>query len=102
MPILFLAAFPVTFWLLRDQESSLVRRIFFTLSVLSILWAALSILQVMIRFRKMGFRRSNLTKLLMGPRPSDMNELLIWQWALQSCYAALVLVLCLVAVQFAP
>ena len=79
---------------------TLAQSIVLSLSFLSFVWATVSILQVNIRCRRIGFRRSNLTRLLSGPRPTEPSELVIWQWVLEVCCAILMLVLCMFALPF--
>jgi hypothetical protein len=50
--------------------------------------------------RRLGWNRSNMTKLLTGSRPDDPDELFIWQWTLQLCCAISSVVLCVVALTF--
>ena len=50
--------------------------------------------------RKIGYDRSNFTKLLSGPRPDDPDELLIWNWTLQLCYAVFAVLLCVLALVY--
>jgi hypothetical protein len=50
--------------------------------------------------RRLGWNRSNMTKLLTGSRPDDPDELFIWQWTLQLCFAIVSVVLCVVALTF--
>jgi len=54
--------------------------------------------------QKLGWKRSNYTRFLSGPRPTDTgepDELVIWRWTLQLCYALLAVVLCVLAIVLA-
>jgi len=50
--------------------------------------------------RKLGWNRRNYTQFLAGPRPSDGDELVVWRWTFQLCYALLAVVLCVLAIVF--
>ena len=63
-------------------------------------WSYLAIWKLVRGGRRLGWNRSNLTKLLTGPRPDDPDELFIWQWTLQLCCASLSLVVCVLALAF--
>ena len=82
--------------------SSTRQNIILTLSFLSFCWCVLAILQVNLRCRKLGLRRSSSTRLLSGPRPADPDELAIWHWTLQACCSILAFITCMVALPFAP
>lgn len=97
MPTVLVALLPITFWAIRDSESSKAAEAIFALSVSVMLWACVSIFQVSRRCRKLGWNRSNFTRFLSGGRPIDAEELLVWQWVLQTCYATAVFVLCIIA-----
>jgi len=97
MPMVLVAILPITWWLIRDSESSKAGQVIFALSVSVMLWASTGIFQVCRRCRKLGWNRSTLARFLSSGRPSDAEELLVWQWVLQVCYAIVALVVCLVA-----
>ena len=97
MPIVLVALLPITFWSIRDSESSKPGQVIFALSVSVMLWVGTSIFQVCRRCRKFGWNRSNYTKFLSEDRPSDPDELLVWQWTLQVCYGTAVFVMCMIA-----
>ena len=63
-------------------------------------WTALANWKLVRGGRKLGWNRSNVTKLLTGPRPDDPDELFIWQWTLQLCCASLSVVVCVAALAF--
>ena len=93
MPIVLVALLPITFWSIRDSESSKAGQVIFALSTSVMLWIGTSIFQVSRRCRKFGWNRSNFTKFLSEGRPSDPDELLVWQWTLQVCYGTAVFVM---------
>jgi hypothetical protein len=64
-------------------------------------WAYLSMWRTVRGCRKLGYDRSNFTKLLSGPRPDDPDELLIWNWTFQLCYAVFAVLLCALALVYA-
>ncbi len=97
MPLVLMVLLPITWWLIRDSESSKAGRVIFAVSVSVMLWALTAILQVCRRGSKLGLNRSNLARFLSGGRPSDPEELLLWQWVLQVCYATAAFVICMVA-----
>jgi len=97
MPLVLMALLPITWWLIRGSESSKAGRVIFASSVSVMLWALTGIFQVCRRGRKLGLNRSNLARFLSGGRPSDPEELLLWQWVLQVCYATAAFVICMVA-----
>ena len=97
MPIVLVALLPITWWSIRDSESSKAGQVIFALSVSAMLWACIAIFQVCRRGRKLGLNRSNLGRFLSDGRPSDPEELLLWQWVLQVCYATAAFVVCMVA-----
>jgi hypothetical protein len=97
MPLVLVALLPITWWLIRDSQSSKAGQVIFAISVSVLLWACTAIFQVCRRGRKLGLNRSNLARFLSGGRPSDPEELLVWQWVLQVCYAVAVFVICMVA-----
>ncbi|MFZ0886679.1 MAG: hypothetical protein WAN14_24970 [Candidatus Acidiferrales bacterium] len=45
----------------------------------------------------MGWRRSHFTRLLMGGRPSDPEELVIWLWVRQNYYGLITLAVSVLA-----
>ena len=97
MPLVLVALLPITWWLIRDSESSKAGQVIFAVSVSVMLWALTGIFQVCRRGRKLGLNRSNLARFLSGGRPSDPEELLLWQCVLQVCYATAAFVICMVA-----
>jgi hypothetical protein len=64
-------------------------------------WVYLALWELDRGRRRLGWNRSNMTKLLTGPRPDDPDELFIWQWTLQLCCAILSVLLCVVALTLA-
>jgi hypothetical protein len=96
----FLAVVLFTVWFARAHHAIMPMSAVLTLTCFSFGWAYLSIWQVHRRCRKFGLNRSNYTQLLSGPPPEDPDELFIWQWTLQLCYAVLALVLFLVGLVF--
>jgi hypothetical protein len=97
LPLVSLLAWPIIFWALRDPRLSPIPTAIVALFVVSMLWMAVSMLQVTKRTAKLGWRRSHFTRLIMGPRPTDPEESMVWQWALQTWYAIVVCVLCVIA-----
>jgi hypothetical protein len=67
---------------------------------LSFAWAVIAMLLVVRAGGKLGLRRSHYTRLLSGSRPTDPVELFIWRGTLQFCCAALVALLCVLALVF--
>jgi len=100
MPLVLVGLLPITWWLIRGSESSKAGQVIFAVSVSVMLWASTAIFQVCRRSRKLGLNRSNLARFLSGGRPSDPEELLLWRWVLQLCYATAVFVICMVALTF--
>jgi hypothetical protein len=97
LPLVLLAALPITFWAVRESHSSAIPPMIVAIFVVSAIWAAVAMIQVTRRARNLGWQRSHLTRLMLGSRPGDPEELLIWQWVLQTYYASLALALCVLA-----
>ena len=97
MPLVLVALLPITWWCIRDSEASRTGRAIFAVCVSVMLWAYMAILQVTRRCRSLGWDRSDLARFLSGGRPSDPEELLVWQWVLQLCYAVLAFAVSIVA-----
>jgi hypothetical protein len=64
-------------------------------------WAFLSMWKIVRGCRKLGYDRSNYTKLLSEPHPDDPDEFVIWLWTLQLCYAVFAALLCVAVFIFA-
>jgi hypothetical protein len=90
MPLVLVALLPITWWLIRDSQSSKAGQVIFAISVSVLLWACTAIFQVCRSGRNLGLKGSNLARFLSGGRPNDPEELLVWQWVLQVCYAVAV------------
>jgi hypothetical protein len=102
LPFLLLVALPITFWSLRDPQSSPVQPAVVALFVVSAFWAVAAMLEVNRRCEILGWRRSHLSSLIAGSRPDDPEELLVWQWTLQSCCAFLMCAFCAATLYLMP
>jgi hypothetical protein len=87
-------------WTARAHRTEIPDAVGLAMICFSFGWTYLAIWKLVRGGRKLGWNRSNLTKLLTGPRPDDPDELFIWQWTLQLCYASLSVVICVAALSF--
>jgi hypothetical protein len=94
----FLVVVPFTLWFAWARHSTLAEPIVLTLFCLSFAWLNMSILKWQRTFRSLG--QSSSARLLLGPRPEDQDELLVWQWGRQFRYAFLAVVVCMIAFGF--
>jgi hypothetical protein len=92
--LLFLA------WLYPAHHAMMPDNAALTLVCFSFGWTFLAMWQVSRGCRKLGWKRSNYTQFLSGPRPADPDELAIWRWTFQLCCAILALVLCVLTIAF--
>ena len=68
----------------------------FTLGGVAFLWALVSMFWASHQARALGISRVDYTMLLLGSRPTDPHELVVWRWTLQFCGGVIVGVLCVV------
>jgi len=87
LPLVLTALVPVTWLLIRDSASSQAGQLIFAISVSAMLWFMVAIFQVCRACQKLGWKGANYTGLVLGPRPTDSEELFVWLWTLQACYA---------------
>ena len=102
LPIVLIGLLPFTYWSIRDSEPSKFGQVIFALSVSIMLWSGASLFQVSRLCRKFGLNREAYTRFLSCGRPDDKDELLLWQWTLQSCYAIAAFVVCMIALAVKP
>ena len=101
LPIVCLVVWPIVFWSsYRTPCSNPLQSAVVSLAVVSMVWTAVCMIQVDRRVRKMGWRRSHFTRLIMGSRPSDPEELVIWLWVRQNYYGLVTIALCVLALYF--
>jgi len=98
----FAAVLLLVSWFYRAHHATVPDNVVLTLVCFSFGWTYLAIWRVSRGCRKLGWSRSNYTQFLSDPRSADPDELAIWRWTLQLCYAILALVLCLLAIVFTP
>jgi hypothetical protein len=97
MPLVLLILTPITWLCIRDSESSKTAQAIVSICVSVMVWICTAIFQVAHRCRSLGWDRLKLARFLSGGRPSDPEELLVWQWVLQLCYAVAAFALCMIA-----
>lgn len=97
----FVAILLYLVWRARARSATIPEPAALSLICFSFGWAYLSMWRVVRGCRRLGYDRSNFTKLLSGPRPDDPDELLIWDWTLQLCYAVFAVLLCVAALALA-
>jgi protein-S-isoprenylcysteine O-methyltransferase Ste14 len=90
-----------TVWLARAHRIEIPDAAVLAMICFSFGWVYLALWKLDRGRRRLGWNRSNMTKLLTGSRPDDPDELFIWQWTLQLCFAIVSVVLCVVALTFA-
>jgi len=83
-------------WIARAHRTEIPDAFVLTMICFSFGWLYLALWKLGRGGRRLGWNRSNMTKLLTGPRPDDPDELFIWQWTLQVCFAILSVVVCVV------
>jgi hypothetical protein len=86
---------------LRKSEVTVPDAVCLALICFSFGWAYLAMWRVYRGCSKLGWSRANYTQFLSDPRSDDPDELLIWRWTLQLCFAVLAIVLCVLACAFA-
>ena len=91
----FTLVIPLTIWFAWTRHSTISEPVVLTLFCLSFAWLGVSILQWQRSFRKLG--QASSTRLLLGPRPEDPDELRVWQWGRHYRYSFLAVVLCMLA-----
>jgi hypothetical protein len=96
----YVAILLLLFWIARAHRMEIPDAVGLAIICFSFGWTYLAIWKLLRGGRKLGWNRSNLTKLLTGPRPDDPDELFIWQWTLQLCCAILSVVVCVAALSF--
>jgi hypothetical protein len=74
------------------SHESITEPVALALITLSFAWAALSLWKVQRARRKLGWKPSDFTRFFWGRRPEDSDELVVWRWTLQFCYAILAFV----------
>jgi hypothetical protein len=77
----FLVVVPLTLWFAWAQESTTMQSVIETLFCLSFAWGSVATLQWFRNFQRLG--ESSSTRLLLGPRPEDPDELHAWRWGRQ-------------------
>ena len=87
-------------WFVRAHHATIPDNVVLTLICFSFGWTYLAMWKVGRGCRKLGWNRSNYTQFISGPRPADPDELVIWRWTFQLCYAILAVVLCVLAIAF--
>jgi hypothetical protein len=88
-------------WSAQSHHATIPDNVALTLVCFSFAWVYLAMWRVLRRCQKLGWTRSNYTQFLFGPRPGDPDELVIWRWTLQLCYAGLAVALCVLAIVLA-
>ncbi|HXX45722.1 MAG TPA: hypothetical protein VEJ38_13430 [Candidatus Acidoferrales bacterium] len=78
----------------------LLREVLFTLGGAAFLWALASMFWASHQARAFGISRVHHTTLILGSRPTDPHELVVWRWTLQFCCGTLLGVLCVVGCVF--
>jgi|SRR5580704_12971996 hypothetical protein len=96
----YVAVLSFLVWTARVRRTEIPDSIGLATICFSFAWTYLAIWKLVRGGRRLGWNRSNLTKLLTGPRPDDPDELFIWQWTLQLCCASLSVVVCAAALSF--
>jgi hypothetical protein len=96
----FVAVLLSVVWIVKAQHATIPEGLGMTLFCLPLGWAYLSMWSVFRRCRKLGWTRSNYTQFLSDPRSNDADELFIWRWTWQLCYAVLAVVLSVLALAF--
>jgi hypothetical protein len=96
----FAAVLLFVVWFARSHKATIPDNVALTLVCFSFAWGYLAMWRVVRGCRKLGWKRSNYTRFLSGPRPGDPDELVIWRWTFQLCYALLAAVLCVLAIVF--
>jgi hypothetical protein len=87
-------------WMARAHRMEIPDAVVLAVICFSFGWVYLALWKLDRGRRRLGWNRSNMTKLLTGLRPDDPDELFIWQWTLQLCFAIVSVVLCVVALAF--
>ena len=87
-------------WMARAYRTEIPDAVGLAMICFSFGWVYLALWKLDRGRRRLGWNRSNMTKLLTGPRPDDPDELFIWQWTLQVCFAILSAVICVVVLSF--
>jgi hypothetical protein len=85
-------------WFFRARHATIPENVALTLICFSFAWTYLAMWRVVRGCRKLCWKRSNYRQFLSGPRPGDPDELVIWQWTFQLCYAVLAVVLSVFAI----
>lgn len=89
--IAFLVVIPLTLWFAWARKSTTIQSVIETLFCLSFAWGNVATWQWFRNFRKLG--QSSSTRLLLGPRPEDPDELRAWKWGRHCRYAFLAMIL---------
>jgi hypothetical protein len=102
LPILigYVAVLLFAVWIARAHRMEIPDAVGLAMICFSFGWTYLSIWKLVRGGLRLGWNRSNLTKLLTGPRPDDPDELFMWRWTLQLCCASLSVVVCVVILAF--
>jgi hypothetical protein len=87
----FLVVIPLTVWFAWSRKSTTIQSVIETLFCLSFAWGNVATWQWFRNFRKLG--QSSSTRLLLGPRPEDPDELRAWKWGRHCRYAFLAMIL---------
>jgi hypothetical protein len=92
----FVVVIPLTLWFAWARHSVIVQSVVQTVFCLSFAWMGVAILRWFRDFRRL--HQSSSTRLLLGPQPDDPDELRAWKSGRQFRYAALTVVLSMIAV----
>lgn len=100
VPLGFVAVLLLVVAFARMHHTAIPDAVGLTLVCFSFGWAYLAMWKVHRGCRRLGWDRSHYTILMFGSRPNDPDVLPIWLWTLQLCYAALAVVLSVLALVF--
>ena len=97
----FVAVLCYVVWFARAHYTTIPGALVLTLTCFSFAWTFLSVWQVHRGGRKLGWDRSHYAQFLASPAIDDPDLFFLCRWTLQLCYAALAVVLCMLAIAFA-
>lgn len=91
----FLVIIPLTLWFAWVHHSTIAESFVKILFCFSFGWMMVATLQWLRNFQRL--HQNSSTRLLLGPRPDDPDELVAWRWGRQFRYAALAVVISMIA-----